>query len=119
LGLGGLPLWALGLASRIWLVLGARVRLGSGLGVLALDQRVRLLGAARAARLRVRPRVAGLGCGSVRSLRPSHPALGRAARAGERHRPIGAAGSVVSDGTCARDAARRRLASGPRAPPLR
>src|SRR5207248_7671042 len=75
LGMGRLSLRPLGLARGVRVVLGTRIRLGSRLGVLALGERLRLLGAAGAARLHLWPRLAWLGGSAARALRATDQTL--------------------------------------------
>src|SRR3984893_2751748 len=97
LGRGGLPLRPLGMARRLRLVLGAGLRLGAGMGLLAVGERVRLLVSSRAPRIRLRAPLARLGGGAVRALHPPDPPLGRADRPESVHRAIGATRARVPD----------------------
>ena len=101
LGLGRVPLRALGIRVGSGMVLGARVRLVASVGFVALLPRVRLLVTVRARRLRVRAPLAWMGGSSGRSLHASDQSFPNPGSALRRDRPRREPGRVhgITDGT--------------------
>src|SRR5207237_10019582 len=108
-GMGGLPRRPVALRARVGLVLGAWLRLGIGLGRLAVGPRVRVLVATRAARVRLPRALAGVGGGGPAALHPAYLAVRVAPRRSGPHRARGqpAAWVGLADGRVGR-AVRRR-----------